>query len=189
MYKYTENWFNVSEISNELKNHLDITSKKKMLEIGCFEGLSTVFFADNFLSHKDSRLDAVDPFITVDDNDHMSYFENSPIEANFDYNISHCRNREKISVYKMTSDVFFVNNNETYDFIYIDGCHLCEFIKRDMENSFSRLNEGGIMWMDDYRGGKSNDSSIKDTMDLFLEQHSGFKVIHVGYQLAIKKQL
>ena len=61
-----------------------------------------------------------------------------------------------------------------------------DFIKRDMESSFNVLEKNGIMWMDDYGGGDS--IRIKNTMDTFLQKYNGqYKLIHQGYQLAIKK--
>jgi len=108
-------------------------------------------------------------------------------EMNFDYNISICKNSDKIIIHKITSDIFFENNSKTYNFIYIDGCHKPDFIKRDMENSFNILDKNGIMWMDDYRGGDG--IQIKNTMDTFLQKYSGqYELIHQGYQLAIKKK-
>jgi len=58
-------------------------------------------------------------------------------EMHFDFNISNCKHSNKITI-----------NNQTFNVVYIDGCHEPDFIKRDMERSFH-----GIMWMDDYHGG------------------------------------
>ena len=105
---------------------------------------------------------------------------------NFDFNISVCKNSDKITIHKITSDKFFENNSKTYNFIYIDGSHEIDFIKRDMENSFNCLEKNGIMWMDDYLGGDG--IQIKNTMDIFLEKNKGqYELIYKGYQLAIKK--
>jgi hypothetical protein len=156
-----------------------------MLEIGCFEGLSSVFFADNFLSHPNSRLTCVDPFLSIGTNDHKQYLQNNE-EKTFDFNISVCRNANKITVNKLTSDEFFKTNTKTYNFIYIDGSHELEFITRDMENSFRCLEKNGIMWMDDYGGGVGG--LIKPTMNAFLRKHGGeYELLHSGYQLAIRK--
>ena len=38
-----------SEIKHMLLNHIDTSSKNTILEIGCFEGLSSAFFAYNLL--------------------------------------------------------------------------------------------------------------------------------------------
>lgn len=185
-YKYSQNWFLGSEIKNRLLQFLDKSKKNNILEIGCFEGLSSVFFADNLLDNSKSTLTCVDPFLNVDNNDHKKFLMNNE-EMNFDYNISICKNSDKIIIHKITSDIFFENNSKTYNFIYIDGCHKPDFIKRDMENSFNILEKNGIMWMDDYRGGDG--IQIKNTMDTFLQKYSGqYELIHQGYQLAIKKK-
>lgn len=87
---------------------------------------------------------------------------------------------------KVTSDVFFETNNKTYNFIYIDGCHEPEIIKRDMANSFNVLEKNGIMWMDDYLGGDG--IQIKKAMDTVLQQYTGqYELIHKAYQIAIRK--
>ena len=184
-YKYSQNWFLFSEIKKCLFQFLDKSKENKILEIGCFEGLSSVFFADNFLDNPNSRLTCVDPFLTINNNDHKQFLQNNE-EMNFDFNISICKNSDRIRINKITSDKFFENNNQTYNFIYIDGCHEPDFIKMDMENSFNILEKYGIMWMDDYSGGDG--IQIKNTMDVFLEKYIGqYELIHRGYQLAIKK--
>jgi len=185
-YKYSQKWFIGSEINKQLRNFVAESTENTILEIGCFEGLSSVFFADNVLDHANSSLTCVDPFLTLDNNDHKKYLINNE-EENFDYNISICKNSEKISVFKITSDEFFKVNTKMYDFIYIDGSHQCENIIRDMANSFGALKQNGIMWMDDYKGGDNN--RIKNTMDKCLEKIKGqYEVIHIGYQLAIRKK-
>jgi predicted O-methyltransferase YrrM len=184
-YKYSQTWFLCSEIRNKLFQFLDKSKENKILEIGCFEGLSSVFFADNFLDNKNSSLTCVDPFLTINNNDHKQFLQNNE-EMNFDYNISICKNSNRITIHKITSDNFFENNNKTYNFIYIDGCHEPDFIKRDLENAFNILEKNGIMWMDDYGGGDG--IQIKNTMDTFLQKYNGhYELIHSGYQLAIRK--
>jgi len=185
-YKYSQDWFLGSEIRKYITSVVDGSKEQRILEIGCFEGLSSVFFADKLLDHEKSSLVCVDPFMKLEDNDHAQYLMNDE-ETNFDHNISTCKNVEKITVNKITSDEFFDINEKMYTFIYIDGCHDTEFITRDMENSFKFLESGGIMWMDDYRGGK--DDAIKNTMDAFLVKYQGeYELLHMGYQLAIRKR-
>jgi len=185
-YKYSQTWFKNSEIEQKLQNYLDKSKENKMLEIGCFEGLSSVFFADNFLDNPNSSLTCVDPFLTINNNDHSRFLINNE-EMNFDFNVSVCKNSDKIIIHKITSDRFFENNNKTYNFVYIDGCHETDFITRDMENSFNILEKNGIMWMDDYGGGDG--IQIRNTMNTFLEKYKGqYDLLHIGYQLAIKKR-
>lgn len=181
-YKY--NWFGVSEIKDKILTILSGSDKNTILEIGSFEGVSSVFFAENLLNHSESTLTCVDPFLTIDNNDHIDLLEN--VEKNFDYNTSICKNSSKIIVKKTTSDNFFQTNTRNFNFIYIDGSHECDIIRRDMENAFNVLESGGIMWMDDYRGG-SNDN-IKNTIDGVLSKWlDKMHIFHIGYQIAIRK--
>lgn len=184
-YRYTKKWFLGSELSGFLSQLVNPNGIVNVLEIGCYEGLSSVFLAESLLNNPQSTLTCVDPFLNISDNDHKQWLTTNE-EQNFDYNISICKNSDKIKVLKVTSDNFFETNTKTYNFIYIDGCHIPDFIMRDMENSFKYLDSGGIMWMDDYAGDTGGDVAI--TMHEFLQKHDGqFKLIHRGYQLAIQK--
>ncbi len=186
-YKHSKTWFLTSELKEKLERFLKPAEEQRILEIGCFEGLSSVFFADTFLERPTSRLTCVDPFLTIPANDHSEFLQGDE-ERNFDYNLSVCKHSEKITVHKITSDAFFEGNQGgTYTFIYIDGCHLPEYITRDMEHAFQCLEHGGIMWMDDYGGGDG--IQIRRTMDAFLEKYAGqYDLLHKGYQLAIGKR-
>ena len=50
-YKYSQTWFIGSDINLLLSNFLNKSQDNKILEIGCFEGLSSTFFADNFIDN------------------------------------------------------------------------------------------------------------------------------------------
>ena len=182
--RYTQNWFINSELHYRLLNFADQSRVNNVLEIGCYEGLSSVFLAQNLLNISESTLTCVDPFLSIDNNDHKQWLTTNE-EQNFDYNISNCTNSDKITVYKITSDKFFETNTKTYNFIYIDGCHEPDFITRDMENSFKFLESGGIMWMDDFA---SDSHTTGIAMNAVLDKYSGqFDLIHKDYQLAIRK--
>ena len=182
-YIYTQQWFNKSEVKRNLFKHIDF-NEQRILEIGCYEGLSSVFFADHCIDHPRSTLTCVDPFLRAD-NDHAPLLQNNE-EERFDVNMTLCKHREKIGIHKITSDEFFEKNRLTYTFIYIDGSHEVEFIQRDMENSFRVLEKNGVMWMDDYLGGDG--IQIRRTMDAFVEKYKDkLMVIHREYQLAIRK--
>jgi tetratricopeptide (TPR) repeat protein len=49
--------------------------------------------------------------------------------------------------YVMTSDLFFEQccGNRTFDLIFIDGLHIEQQVTRDFNNSYMRLNKGGII--------------------------------------------
>ena len=185
-YRYTKTWFIGSEIHRNLLKHINKGTKINMLEIGCFEGLSSSCFSDNLLDREDSTLDCVDPYIeSGTDSEITTLYVNNNVENNFLHNISRSKSYSKITFHKTKSDFFFENNKKTFNLIYIDGCHEEKFIINDMENSFRYLEKGGVMWMDDYEG---NSGKIKHIMDRFLEKYKEkIKIIHKGYQIAIKK--
>jgi hypothetical protein len=47
--------------------------------------------------------------------------------------------------FKLTSDDFFKQNNETFDIIFIDGLHWSEQVYKDIVNSLNVLNDGGYI--------------------------------------------
>ena len=187
-YKYTygRDWFYKSEIYKkaELCVGKKIQKNFKILEIGSFEGLSSTFFIDKFLSKSGSTLTAVDPFILYSGNDHISLLDHIQIK-NFFFNISQSKFPEKVQYLGLTSDHFFEINKNKYNFIYIDGMHTKEQIPKDIINSWDSLLVGGIIWMDDYLG---DNSKLKRVFDDTISSLKGkHEVIHRGYQIAIKK--
>lgn len=50
---------------------------------------------------------------------------------------------------RMTSDDFFIQNEEKFDCIFIDGLHHYNQVKKDLKNSISCLNEKGIILIHD----------------------------------------
>ena len=55
---------------------------------------------------------------------------------------------------KTTSDKafeIFKNSDEKFDFIYIDGNHTYEFVKRDIINALGLIKPGGILGGHDYK--------------------------------------
>ena len=70
VYKYTKTWFMHCDLRYHLVKFLDKSNENNILEIGCYEGLTSVFFADNFIDNLKSSLTCVDPFLHIDNNDH-----------------------------------------------------------------------------------------------------------------------
>jgi predicted O-methyltransferase YrrM len=50
---------------------------------------------------------------------------------------------------RKTSDEFFQKNNDKFDLIFIDGLHHYKQVKKDIVNSLSALNDGGMILMHD----------------------------------------
>ena len=53
------------------------------------------------------------------------------------------------NIFVGTSDFFFIKNNKTFDLIFIDGLHLENQVDKDIANSLTCLNEGGMILLHD----------------------------------------
>ena len=184
-YSYTQGneWFIGSDFNRMIKNFIDGNKHIDILEIGSYEGLSSCFMIDELLNHPDSTIDCVDPFDIGDKTTPVS----ESTKDKFLSNIQKTKYPNKYTFHEMYSSDFYnkIENTKKYDLIYIDGSHHIDDIKNDMLNCFKMLKDGGIMWMDDYLGGSTD--QIKVCMDETVEQlDKPFKIIHKGYQLAIK---
>lgn len=51
--------------------------------------------------------------------------------------------------FNMTTDKFFEQNKDTFDYIFIDACHEYNQVKKDFENSLKILKGGGRMLLHD----------------------------------------
>lgn len=117
-----------------------LTRKNKfnsVLEIGFGRGYSTFCMAKAMCDHGiDGKITTVDPNFNQE----------------FLQNLTKLFPREwfdKIEFVNATSDDYFKSNKEKrYDFVYIDGDHRYESVKRDWENSKSIFNK--LLLFDDY---------------------------------------
>lgn len=191
-YKFTKNWFNKSGIKKEIQKFIFSENINKILEIGSFEGQSSVFFSDKLLDNEKSFLICVDPFFDSGTVEGITtLFVNEDVKKRFLDNISKSKNFKKTTHYHDTSDNFFLQNKITFNFIYIDGCHNPEFVKRDVDNAFKILENNGILWIDDYLypARDEHNGTPKDVIDKFLEYNeTNCEIIHKGCQLAIRKK-
>jgi predicted O-methyltransferase YrrM len=176
-YKHLQNWFLRSEINKILSENINKTLLNNILDLGSFEGIGTAYFADNFLDNENSTVTCVHPFLTTNKVD--EYSQNN--ELNFDFNISNCKNSNKIIIQKVTTDIFFENNTKRYNLVYVDGSCKIEFVKILIEKLFQLLENNGIIWINNYNYGK-------EIYDTILELYHGqYEIIYNKYQLAIKK--
>jgi hypothetical protein len=75
-------------------------------------------------------------------------------------NFNHIRGQNKVGVdpspdvsegvtHLVTSDVFFANNVQKFDLVFIDGLHTEEQVGRDIDNALKALNPGGVIVVHD----------------------------------------
>jgi predicted O-methyltransferase YrrM len=161
----------------------------RALEIGSFEGVSTMFILKKLCFN---YLECVDPWTGNEemyDVNHKDKDLNPNLsEKNFDLNMQEFSGLYKKN--KMFSDKFFNINNNSFNFIFIDGSHEYQVIRNDIKNSFNNLNKNGIIIIDDiffnyYKDFKKN---ILFAIVEFFGTIKNFKILSINYrQLILKK--
>ena len=166
-------WFKSSALYQFLEAYR-VEYPFQVLEIGCYQGCSTLHLLNSLCNSKDSVCIAVDPFV-------------NDTKEDFKYNISLSPNSENLKLYEMKSEDYFKSNNLWFDFIYIDGLHTPEALENDLESSWKVLNQNGTIWVDDYLGG-GDIKILKPVVDKFLTKNkSMIKIIHQEYQVGFMK--
>jgi predicted O-methyltransferase YrrM len=122
----------------------------RILQIGAYTGDASVWIYNNLLSSSDSVLIDVDTWEGSDEPVHYN-MNWSTVETVYDAKTRGGQESRKIVKYKGTSDSFFKNNVEKYDFIYVDGDHTAYGVLKDAVSAYECLNIGGIIAFDDYR--------------------------------------
>lgn len=204
-YKFTKNWFGSEEQIEDLKSILpDNNLEIHLLEIGSFEGRSSVWFLDNLLTNKKSTITCLDPWMdySQDEKSLNSYdseesqwkFGTDKIIDTFLYNIEASGFSDKVIVERGISTKILpkllVNENK-YDIIFIDGNHVAPFVLMDAVLSWDLLKVGGIMIFDDYLWMPERYKSLtpKIAVDSFIEVFEDYNdVILNRYRKVIRKK-
>lgn len=183
--KIEQDWFshNINSLDFFFKK-VDYYKKEiNMLEIGSYEGNSSVFFLKYFSKLKLTCVDTFEGSLEQGDKDFNKIYNN------FKLNVSEYKNRLK--VIKNTSDNFFNNyNKEFFDLIYIDGSHYYQDVFNDAKNSFAVLNKGGYLIFDDFLWNfysNANENPIGGIKLFFKENFFKVKIVSIGYQIILKK--
>jgi Methyltransferase domain len=153
----------------------------EILEIGSWEGRSTIFFLNYF---PQSRVDCVDIFLLGN-------------EGRFDANVMK-QHGTRVEKHKSRSvpllDAFATRGNRRFDLIYIDGAHERDDVMIDTILSWRLLKVGGALIWDDYDilnampGQFVKDQDPKPAIDTFLGWKEGeYEIIHSAYQMIVKK--
>jgi len=193
-YQFTKDWFNwAPEVWNQLTPMLSGTAgHRTFLEIGSFEGRSSIWIAENMMQDGD-HLSCID---TWEGGEEHSEENMSEVEERFRANLIIAAEKfpeRRIIQQKGTSVAMlaWLHDKETFDFIYIDGSHTAPDVLTDACMSWPLLNNGGMMVFDDYMWGNPRDAlhRPKIAIDAFTNIFGETaEIIHVGYQLVVRKK-
>ena len=148
-----------------------------VLEIGSFEGRSTIWFLENILTHPTSSITCVDPFFRA--------------EIRFDHNIKVSGHANQVKKIKGRSESVLRTLKESiFDIIYIDGSHRALNVLMDAVSSWLLLKQGGIIIFDDYgwKPERAPEDRPETAIDIFIKAfHPHIEILHKDYQVIIRR--
>lgn len=198
-YSFTTDWFNwAPPLLNAIIPLLPV--RKRILEIGSFEGRSTVWFVENMLEDRGVVV-AIDTWEGGEEHqpDGTAPVESmSAVEGRFDENVRIATEKFPQRYVSKVQDTSYNalaslirEGEDPFDFIYVDGSHVAKDVLTDLCMAWPLLKEGGIMVMDDYLWTGSSDvlHRPKLAVDAFVNTFAeSVEVLHLGYQVAVRKK-
>jgi predicted O-methyltransferase YrrM len=160
----------------------------RILEIGSFQGRSSLFFLTYF-TH--GNLTAVDTWAGSDEHEGDASLELETLEARFDGNVAPCATRltkRRGSSLQVLPQL--LDEKQEFDVIYVDGSHLADDVLTDGITAWRLLKKDGVLIFDDltwryYPRAQENPAwAIK----AFLQFHKGkYQILSVADQLILQK--
>lgn len=193
--RFTRDWAVATrEVLDKIASgSLPLPATGDVLEVGCFEGRTTLSLAATFGG--DVAIICVDPWI---DGMYSAYID---IDFSGQYGrflANTCGVRHRLRLNRGTSDVMLPSlaaSGTKLRFAFIDGDHSADAVYRDATNTWPMLEPGACMLFDDYLW-KNEDKSLpahqrpKNGVDAWLAEHGpagDVLVVASGYQLLVRK--
>ncbi|MGD0000494.1 MAG: class I SAM-dependent methyltransferase [Bryobacteraceae bacterium] len=152
----------------------------RMLEIGSFEGRSTLWFLANILTHPTAGIVCVDVFAPASR------------ELRFDHNLRIAAVVDKVKKLKGRSeDLLAQLPRDSFDIIYVDGSHQAVNVLYDAVSAWFLLKAGGVLIFDDYQWevDKPPSERPQPAIDLFLTAFEGrYELLSKAYQVILRKR-
>lgn len=147
--------YGLGEMIKNLKNPVG-------LEIGLAEGFTTKFLME---SNDTLTLYCIDPYVNYIDWNGNNLNERENVYHQFLDNTKQFENRIKL-LKKFSDDAVSDIEDDSLDFIFIDGLHTYDQVTKDMNNYYPKLKNGGIFSGHDYRVIKC----INEAVNAFAEE-------------------
>jgi Methyltransferase domain len=169
---------------------LTVEENLQILEVGSFEGRSSLWFANHALIGPNARLDCVDTW-------------EGSVEHNFDSQTLLNRFRQNLLPFLGVNVFAYVGKSaivlpriyvergpNAYDIAYLDGSHFAKDCLFDAAMAYEMIKVGGYIIFDDYGWDRFPQEHYcpKIAIDSFIRNYTErIKVIHVGYQVIVQK--
>jgi methyltransferase family protein len=168
-FSFTTDWFSnhIPVWERTISPHLVAVNDAKVLEVGAFEGRSSVWFLSNFAS---LRLTVIDPWAFTDGASDDTF-------NRFRANISPFSDR--VTVMRGKSQLMRTLRDQEYDVIYLDGEHTSAAVIHDAVLAYELLKPGGLLIFDDYLGGDKSVKWPKPAVDFFQAAYGVLKRVEL----------
>ncbi|RAV13562.1 class I SAM-dependent methyltransferase [Mycolicibacterium sp. GF69] len=191
--RFQEIWFDATDAniilwSVTFSKVFERNDKVQILEIGSWEGRSTLFLLTYFTQ---GHLTAVDTWAGSAEYEYNATANVRDLESRFDGNVAVFKDR----VTKRKGSSLHVlpqllDEDQKFDVIYVDGSHVADDVLRDSIAAWDMLKQAGILIFDDflwmcYPRFRANPGWAINT---FLKYRAGeYKVLNANYQLILQK--
>jgi len=178
-YEFTRNWFRRRNKATFEQFVLPVWKDRPItwLEIGVFEGQSTVWVLENILTHPKSKLVCIDPWLMMPPKWSEEKIEQVRLRAL--RNLKPWVDRGKCTVLRalscmvldrMVSKGFAGVRRGEVDVVYIDGNHEELAVLSDARYSFQLLRVGGWLIFDDVEMSRPREHHVKQGLHCFVEE-------------------
>ena len=121
----------------------------RILEVGCCEGQSTLWWLKMYLNGDNSSITCIDPYMAKWYDDPLNEIRLPTTKSTFEVfksNILDKYDKDKVIFYKNNSAQVLPSLKGPYDIIYIDGDHSYEGVKNDLQQSYYKIKNGGYQY-------------------------------------------
>jgi hypothetical protein len=96
---------------------------------------------------------------------------------------------DRVRIHRNLSHEIVDNFDESYfDWVYIDGNHLYEYVRQDLELYYPKVKAGGYLTGDDYGIRGFWDNGVQKAVDEFVSRTPGLTLEVQGTQFIIRKE-
>jgi predicted O-methyltransferase YrrM len=125
------------------------------VEIGCWQGKSSICIARGLLGKQEPRLCCIDPFDASGDAASAPLYADraaaatSKLRDKFERNLREAGVRDIVDVRQGTSEELAAKWSEPIDLLFVDGDHEDEAVRRDFDQWAHRVRPGGFLCLHD----------------------------------------
>lgn len=161
---------------------LEMMPKKAVCaEIGVWRGQFSKIILDKT---KPEMLHLIDPWVWDLDKSqkipYNNYIANTKFAKNqkgmdeiYKYVCKKFQHNRRVVIHRQKSEnAVILFNDGKFDWIYIDGCHKYEYVKKDLELYYAKVKAGGFITGDDYEWGKQYKLPVKRAVQDFLNDEN-----------------